>query len=240
MKEKILKYLNDIVSEISESYIPRIKIEKYGYENFFSYGKISYAQNLGCELIKNNISFDSLFDIGYGKLDEKNKKDKFLKSFAEVCKKTPNHYFLKNILSSTTQKTILLKTIEKFDFDICLGEQTKTNSILRILDDFRSIGVDKTIINDELINIVNIYAEKNSDLHPNIIISFIHDDFFFDDDFMNNKFKNMFRDTFRIDSDKEFDKLYCNNNENRIKSSYNSINISLPSKEGKSNQKRKI
>lgn len=242
MNKNIKPYLEKIVSEISETVIPNIHWEEHGYQNFFTMSREPYEKRLGMELIKDNVLFESLFDIGYGKFDkdEEGLDIDFAKYYEKTCKDTPNHLFLKDILSIQEQRDILLKTISKFDFEQCLDDFTIADSILYILRDFRSIGVDKSTINPEITDIVKSYVANHSDCHANIVISFINEEFVFDEEFMKNGFKNIFNKSFGKDSQEEFDKIYFSNEQNRIKFSYNDMNSSLPVKEGKQIKKRKI
>jgi hypothetical protein len=241
MENNIKKYLENIISEISESVLPNMKMRKIGYENFLMSGKESYAKRLGRELIQNNIPFESLFDIGYGKIDSE--YEDFAKHYEDVCKKTPNHIFLKDILSTGEQKDILLKTINNFDFNGCFGDFTKISSMLHILRDFKTIGVDKSLVNEEITNTVKEYFNNSYQPHPNIIVAFINEGFCFDEEFMEKKFKPSFKITFGHlgqDCNEKIRNIYCSNTENRIKLDYNMINRSLPVNEEVKAKKRKI
>ena len=194
-----LDIFRQFIVEFENECIPSIIFdEDIGYQsNFRQGGKGSYAKRFGEELIKNNIPFSSLYDIGYGKFDSTsyNPNPEFENKYTESCKQTPNHIFLQKILPSIEQKVVLLKVLDKLDLSLCyynpLGVDRiyndnfdKLNSVFHLLDDLKNIGLDKVNINTEITNIVKDGYINEEISNPNIAISFINSDFSFDKEFI--------------------------------------------------------
>jgi hypothetical protein len=248
-----LDILRNFITEFENHCIPSINFDdNCGYtSNFYLAGKQSYAKRIGLEFIKHNIPFSSLYDIGYGKFDSVEGDPEFQEKYIKACQQTPNHIFLENILPHKEQKEVLLKVLSKFNLSLCFDNPmgieriatdnlTKLNSIFYILDNLKSIGLDKLNINEELIDKVNEYYVLGLVNNPNIAISFINQGFSFDKDFMDICFKNSFFTHFTRSQESNYNNLCCTNNENRIKCNYNDINSSLAINEDKSIKKNKI
>jgi Holliday junction resolvase len=206
-----------------------------GYVNFY-WG--TYAQQIGKELLDNNIPFSSLYDAGYGHDFDKSDPT-WSKQYTAICKKTPNYEFMKAILPADFQKEILLKTLEHFDFNKCLSDYTKANSIIHIVRDYREVGINRLYINDEITEKVTKYSKKNS-VHPNVFISFIHEGFFFHEDFLMKTIKQSYKITFSNSSDNDFNELYSLNEKNKIQYNYLIMNEELDGEEKPKNKKMKI
>jgi hypothetical protein len=247
--------LKNFIIEFENECRPSITFdEDTGYtSNFRYYGKESFAKRIGAELIKNNIPFSSLYDIGYGKFDSTpyNPDPEAENKYTESCKKTPNHIFLQKILPSIEQKAVLLKVLDKLDLSLCyynpLGVDRiyhdnfdKLNSVFHLLDDLKNIGLDKVNINAEITSIVKNGYINGEISNPNIAMSFINSDFSFDKEFVENHFKKSFFTHFVSSHEPAYDNLCCINEQNRIKFNYNDINNSLPINDDKVIKKNKI
>ncbi len=245
--------MRNFMIEFENDFIPSITFDPdFGYQtNFRSGSKPSYAKRIGAELIKHNITFSSLYDIGHGKYDSSIDDSDSQRSYAESCKQTPNPNFLQSILPFNEQKDILLKVLDKIDltllFDNPIGEKRFTNEDMEktlrffdLLNDLKNAGLDKLHINKELTNRIEAYYTSGEVSNPNFAISFIYNNFSFTEEFITTTFKDCFFKHFTASQKNTYDNLCCVNNKNSIKCNYYALNDELPPKEETNTKKNKI
>ncbi len=212
------------------------KPHKNGYQNIYF---ASYTEKIGKEFKANKISFISRYDEGHGIEDADPEDKKWSKQYRLFCKTTPSDKFLYNILNKETQKKFLLETFELINFEESLQSYSSATSILHILRDYKDVGVDKMLINNEITQKIMNLTESNLDIHSNIIISFIYDGFFFPEEFIENKFQSSYLQTFGHRTD-GFQEIVCQNKENKVKYDYVSLTEKLANESNVKPKRAKI
>lgn len=197
---------------------------KNGYKNIYF---AAYTEKIGKEFKSQKISFISRYDEGHGVEDADPKDKKWSKQYRLFCKNTPSDKFLYNILDQHTQKQFLLEALDLINFEQAMQSYSEATSILHILRDYKDVGINKMLINNELTKKIVDLGEKKLDIHPNIIISFIQDGFFFPPEYIENEFKKRYIKTF-VQQNDGFNEIVCQNKENEVKYNYMNLTENLP------------
>lgn len=185
-----------VVKEVVEKFVDQAcinledKMKKIDYGLYTNINFFDYQVLIGEELIKKDITFTTMYDSGFGVIDNDKPRD-FELNLEIKCKLSPSYDFLSQSLSNDDKQKIAYKfwsTIIKNDLDV-----SQSNEFISLLSAFRnlkSFGSSSGFLSEkfeDFINNQNTIGQEQKITYIGFALNF---GFFFNPEFLTYHFNS--------------------------------------------------